>query len=246
MKNRRNYYRILHVQPDAPVEIIESSYRTLMSKLKKHPDLGGDHWNAVLINEARDVLTDEKRRAVYDQDLLNSDSFSSSSAFTNKPFEQRDSHSSASSKPRANSDSCCFFCNTPSAKISLYAADILCTHCGSPIEPLNRVKLEGACQRAIKRFAHTGNLVFYTQWPQEKGFIGQVLDLSLHGMRFACKESLRENQVIKIESKLVHATAKVVASYHQASKWLASYTIGAEFLSVQFKDSNGVFISQQA
>ena len=42
MENRRNYYRILHVQPDAPTEIIKSSYRTLMQKLRMHPDLGGD------------------------------------------------------------------------------------------------------------------------------------------------------------------------------------------------------------
>jgi curved DNA-binding protein CbpA len=244
MKNRRNYYRILHVQPDAPVEIIESSYRTLMSKLKKHPDLGGDHWNAVLINEARDVLTDEKRRAEYDRDFLNSKN--GSSEFTNKPFEQRESKPFTSNKPHASSGPCCFFCNTPNANKNVYATDSLCTQCGSPVEPVNRVKLEDACQRAIKRFARTGELVFYTQWPQEQGFNGKILDLSLHGMRFSCKESLRENQIIKIESKVVHATAKVVASYHQASKWLASYAIGTEFLSVHFKDSNGVFISQHA
>jgi DnaJ-class molecular chaperone len=50
--NRRNYYRILHVQPDAPTEVIKSSYRTLMQRLKMHPDLGGDHSEAALINEA--------------------------------------------------------------------------------------------------------------------------------------------------------------------------------------------------
>ena len=32
MQNRRNYYRILHVQQDAPVEIIKTSYRTLMHR----------------------------------------------------------------------------------------------------------------------------------------------------------------------------------------------------------------------
>ena len=52
MKNKRNYYRVLHVQPDAPKEIIRSSYRTMMQKLRMHPDLGGDDWNASLINEA--------------------------------------------------------------------------------------------------------------------------------------------------------------------------------------------------
>ena len=63
MENRRNLYRILHVQPDAPEEIIRSSYRTLMTKLRRHPDLGGDHFTATLINEAYAVLSDPEKRA---------------------------------------------------------------------------------------------------------------------------------------------------------------------------------------
>ncbi|MFT5395826.1 MAG: DnaJ-class molecular chaperone [Gammaproteobacteria bacterium] len=38
---RRNYYRILNIQPDAPLEIIKNNYRTLLQKLRLHPDLGG-------------------------------------------------------------------------------------------------------------------------------------------------------------------------------------------------------------
>ena len=53
-----DYYRILHVQPDAPREIIRTSYLTLMQRLKMHPDLGGDHWNAALINWRPLTLTD--------------------------------------------------------------------------------------------------------------------------------------------------------------------------------------------
>ena len=49
-KNRRNYYRVLHVQPDAPIEVIKASYRALMGPLRHHPDLGGDHETAALIN----------------------------------------------------------------------------------------------------------------------------------------------------------------------------------------------------
>lgn len=70
-ENRRNYYRILHVQPDAPTEIIKASYRTLMQKLRAHPDLGGDEWNASVINEAYRVLTDKGQRNAYDQHLCN-------------------------------------------------------------------------------------------------------------------------------------------------------------------------------
>ena len=67
MENRRNYYRILHIQPDAPVAIIKASYRTQMQKLRMHPDLGGDEWNASLLNEAYQVLSDPGRRRTYDK-----------------------------------------------------------------------------------------------------------------------------------------------------------------------------------
>ncbi|MBL4827933.1 MAG: J domain-containing protein [Spongiibacteraceae bacterium] len=65
-RNRDDYYRILLVHPDADREIIRASYRTLMQKLKYHPDLGGDVGDAALINEAFSVLYDKEKRAHYD------------------------------------------------------------------------------------------------------------------------------------------------------------------------------------
>jgi hypothetical protein len=70
LSNRRNHYRMLYVQPDAPFEIIRANYRTLMQKLKLHPDLGGEHWNAVFVNEAYAALEDPVKRAAYDIELL--------------------------------------------------------------------------------------------------------------------------------------------------------------------------------
>ena len=49
MKNRRNYYRLLQVQPDAPREVIRASFRTLIRELKHHPDLGGSDGDAALL-----------------------------------------------------------------------------------------------------------------------------------------------------------------------------------------------------
>ena len=70
MTNRRNHYRTLFVQPDASSEVIRANYRTLMRKLKLHPDLGGDHWNAVSLNAAYATLENPAQRAAYDVELL--------------------------------------------------------------------------------------------------------------------------------------------------------------------------------
>lgn len=67
--NRRNHYRVLHVQPEAPIEVIKASYRTLMLQLRTHPDLGGRHSEAAMINAAWHVLSDPQRRADYDAGL---------------------------------------------------------------------------------------------------------------------------------------------------------------------------------
>ena len=73
MRNRRNYYRMLHVQPDAPLAVIKASYRALMMKMRLHPDLGGDHETAALINAAFAVLSDPMDRQQYDQSLRERD-----------------------------------------------------------------------------------------------------------------------------------------------------------------------------
>lgn len=68
--NRRNFYRILEVQPDAPFEVIKHNHKLLLHKLRMHPDFGGDQRDAALINSAFDTLRDPKKRAAYDQKLL--------------------------------------------------------------------------------------------------------------------------------------------------------------------------------
>jgi len=72
-KSRRDCYLLLHVQPDAPTELIKESYRTLMLKLRYHPDLGGDSSDASLIDEAYAVLTDAEKRETYNRERRGSE-----------------------------------------------------------------------------------------------------------------------------------------------------------------------------
>ena len=60
-----DYYKILGVPEDASEEEIKKAYRRLA--LKYHPDRGGDEEKFKEINEAYQVLSDDKKRAQYDQ-----------------------------------------------------------------------------------------------------------------------------------------------------------------------------------
>ena len=43
-------------KPGATPAVLKASYRALMQKLRVHPDLGGDAWNAQVLNEAYATL----------------------------------------------------------------------------------------------------------------------------------------------------------------------------------------------
>jgi len=66
-----DYYEILQVHTKAQPEVVRTAYRTLVRELQGHPDLGGTHEQAVLINRAYEVLSDPDQRAEYDDWLSN-------------------------------------------------------------------------------------------------------------------------------------------------------------------------------
>ena len=156
MENRRNYYRILQVQPGAPVEIIRASYRTLMQRLKAHPDLGGDHWNAALINEAYAVLTDPaKRRAEYDREVQ---------AQVRKPVRRRQQPRDRQPRHAAGSPPGeCLFCHAPHHSRPNRQANAACAACGSPLHRATLKRLAADGKRAINRLPRNHPLTLYTQ-----------------------------------------------------------------------------------
>ncbi|MDO4399799.1 MAG: DnaJ C-terminal domain-containing protein [Coriobacteriia bacterium] len=60
-----DYYKILGVSRTADADEIKKAYRKLARK--HHPDAGGDEAKFKEINEAYEVLSDEKKRKMYDQ-----------------------------------------------------------------------------------------------------------------------------------------------------------------------------------
>lgn len=219
--NRRNYYRILHVQPDAPVEIIRASYRTLMQRLRAHPDLGGDHWNAALINEAYQVLTHAARRAAYDLEFK---------AVRRRAMPARDPGETIHT---ASARAGCFFCGVQPTGLRPLTVNDMCSNCRSPLYPADRRKLNRDGMRNISRLSRRHPLVIFSRWPQAQAHTGESRDISLHGIRFVTAEALAAGGLAKIDSDICRAVARIInvrPNDGGDGRWM----VGAEFLSVVF------------
>ena len=236
----RNYYEILHVSRDAPVEIIRGSYRTLMQQLKHHPDLGGDTATAALINEAYAVLSSAERRAAYDARLALMDRIA-----RGIPDTPQDESWAVNTQRILDPGRECVFCETPHGHGERAEPDLDCGTCGSPLSVAGNQRFEPAGQRAIERIGRRRRIMFYTHWPQECGFRGNMRDVSLHGMRFTTRQALQRGQRIKIVSDFVDAVANVTHCLEQRRGWETFCIAGVSFVTLRFAQSVGGFVSSR-
>jgi hypothetical protein len=231
MENRRNYYRILHVQPDAPTEIIKSSYRTLMQKLRMHPDLGGDQWNATLINEAYETLSNAARRAEYDRQEGVEAPASTDASIT--------SITAALRMPA------CVYCHTAHGYADPVPREAMCATCGSPLQPASRQRMEPVGKRATRRLGRRYPLSFHHGWPLQGPFSGETRDISLGGLQFVTVGAVVPSQLLQIACDPLNAVVRVVActaSDDPDFRWL----VRAEYLTVHFRRARGAFLSDKA
>lgn len=237
MSADRDYYRILHVDPDAPTAIIHASYRTLMQRLKQHPDLGGDHEHAVLLNEAYAALSDPDRRAAYDlrRDIAESQRVRVPNVDPGATLEETGELFAGAR---------CIFCGTPHGLQRALERDDECGECRSPLCPAERRRLEYSGQRMIRRMRKRQAMKFYAGWPQAEPFAAELRDLSLNGMQFVAAQALRSNQIIKIDSDVCQAIARV--AHCERSDTPERWTIGVEFLTLRFLHDRGSFVSARA
>jgi hypothetical protein len=236
MENRRNYYRILQVQPGAPVEIVRASYRTLMQRLKAHPDLGGDHWNAAVINEAYAVLTDPVRRAQYEREHQAQLRRERAGGPDPSPF----------ATATATTATRCLFCGTAHPAQPNLRANAQCACCGSPLQPASARRLGPSGQRTIERIPRLHPLLLYTTWPQAQGLRAECRDLSLNGILFATACTLAPGSVVQLQGELLRAVAEVTHARTEDAGSGSACLVGARFLSVLFARSRGVFLSARA
>lgn len=236
----RNYYEVLHVSRDAPVEIIRGSYRTLMQQLKHHPDLGGDTSMAARINEAYAVLSNANRRAEYDARL------DVMAGVAQSPHAgQTQSQPAASGRGTVESSRHCLFCEAPHAFGANVEVDAVCAVCSSPLATAENRRMESAGQRAVERIGKHQQITYFTHWPQPTGFTAQVEDMSLNGLRMVTHEELAEGQRIKILSDVVEAVAQITHCHYERHGWSKRYVAGVAFITLRFGNSVGGFVSDR-
>lgn len=226
MKNRRNYYRILQVQPDAPTEVIHASYRAMMRDLKLHPDLGGSTYEAATLNEAFEILGNPQKRAAYDLELFN------------KFTKQAHSRTLSPIAPVI-----CPVCRRPLSRKP--EPGEMCATCRTPLQSDEPPLSHPSDKRSIERIRSSEPVDYYPSWPGTPRK-GRLLDFSPKGLRFLSSEKLAPKTVLKLSSRLFEASGTVTNVSEEAAGSRTSYAVGICFLAVHFTDTLGTFLSTSA
>ena len=234
--SRRNYYRLLHVQPDAPIEVIKASCRTLI--LKHHPDVGGDKCNAALINEAYAVLSIAEQRERYDRER---EGFERHVGPTTHPPSQP----TLSPQPEISEPAeplICAFCTTTN-RGGHQGTDPMCGACGAPLR-LVGLTAGNASERETRRIEHQADIRYRVDASSPGSTPGRVMDLSPTGLRFISRQQLTPGSVIKIDSPTFSAVAKVTRS--NGGNTPGSFSTGVQFLTLARGRPRGTFVSEFA
>ena len=219
-----DYYRILHVQPDAPAPIIHASYRTLVQRA-----FGATTGSAeiALLDTAYAVLGDPQRRAAYDL--------------------ERAAHGQPAPEEAAGSPGtrACLFCGAPHGLERVLERDDDCGRCASPLFPAERHRLEFSGQRMLQRIPKRHAIGVWVTWPQDPPIRAEMRNLSLNGMSFALGVRLEPNQVVRIDCAELRALARIAHIRHDAVG-TERFSAGVEFLTLRFRQVRGSFVCAEA
>jgi hypothetical protein len=246
--NRRNYYRILHVQPEAPVQIITASYRTMMSKLKAHPDLGGDTSSAASINEAYAVLSDPAKRARYDEERRQTSAARAPSMVRAKTAPRTAPVATAAAPSTATAASSdarlteCPFCRAP-APPSIGPAT-RCARCASPLAfppASGSGRKEFVGRRAVPRMSRADSATLFCDW-QVAGHLVELRNISLAGVALVTDLPVQRGHVIRVVGTLFDVLAVVVNTRRVGPRSVLHATLR----TAHFSRPHGVMVSTKA
>lgn len=259
MRPRIDFYQVLHVQPDAPTAVIKASYRALLREGGMHPDVGGDHMQATLLNEAFATLSDPRKRAEYDKALGRAPVPPSQSAQktaaahagqhaeTSSPHRPTPHPPNSSGGERRNGEGPrCHFCGGALGSVSADAPDAICSACGAALCAARRHQADDSSRRAIDRLPHRMSVTFRRSSSPDVVASALTEDLSLNGMRVRTAVELAAGERLRVESQFCSAVAVVrsVAAAGQPAdhEWIA----GLEFLTLRLKRERGGIVSTVA
>lgn len=231
LDNRRNLYRVLHVQPEAPQAVIQASYRTLMQRLRMHPDLGGGHAEAALVNAAWDILGHPERRADYDRQQR---------AATEAARGHAPADADAAAQPPGRP---CPLCALPGPHHP--RPDSRCTRCHAPLAALpvpgsQQHELLGRRGAVRRDRQHVASL--QVGWPGQPVPV-RWRDLSLTGLSLYTPAALQPGQRVHLIDGALEAVAEVVDCGRAQGPW---HLMHGRLVSAMLLQSTGVFVSAQA
>lgn len=235
--NRRNWYRVLHVQPEAPMEVIRASWRTLMARL--HPDAGGAHADAALVNAAWQVLGDPQRRAAYDRELRRHTEAARAVAGTSSAGAAMSQAYGGSIQP--GSTPCPLCAQTGPCQPR---PDTRCLRCEAPLAALPLPgslahELLGRRGAARRDRGHAATL--RVGWPSPELPV-RWRDLSLTGLSLWAPQPLPAGRRIHLIDHALELVGEVVDSRPQGRL----HSVHARLLTLMPKQATGVFVSATA
>ena len=209
--NRRNYYRLLHVQHDAPAEVIKAAYRALMSI--HHPDKGGDAEKAILVNEAYGVLADTQRRSEYDIKR------------SIKPGR------GANRDPNARG---CPMCALPMPMTVL--RESRCQRCCAPLTPAGKANSSAKAgeRRKIMRVTKSDWARLMITW-NGTAIDVRMRDLSLDGISVYSGALVPVGTTVRFEGAAFDVVAEIVSTRKMANV----FTLHARLVTAQFVAQGG-------
>lgn len=252
-----DYYAVLHVRPDAPPEIIRASYRVLMQQLGAHPDLGGDHGYAQLINEAYAVLKDPGRRRAYDKARQAMAARPPESAKPEEPAPESTSDTGLYrmfAETGTWSDTTglfvrvldrCAFCDQD-VPTDMSHSVTHCRVCAGPLTVAERHRHEASARRSVHRICKDEPVRLRADWRRPDTLEGRLLDISLRGMRVWVGVRLAEAQNVFVDCANCEAVGRVAYCRPATGDDRGGFTVGLEFVTLEFKRRKGSLFTAPA
>lgn len=216
-RERRNHYRVLCLQPEAPAELVRGAYLALVARVRSQPDRGGRAERLARLDAAFAVLSDPAKRAAYDRTLERG------GVVVDEPA--------------------CPFCGH-AAPLQLQR-DTRCAACDAPLfpapDPARHGGSEAAGRRRGERFERP--MTVGIGLPGADEVPARLRDLSLGGLSFHFDRRLPAGSVLRVRAPGFDALAEVAAS----RATLAGATVHARLLTLQIVPGRqGVVLDVQA